>query len=393
MLRLNRLSNVLFKKLQTILLVFAMVYVFGCGALNPAYTTDNNTTHLEDMTVLQLRHKLAEGRLTAEAVTRYFLGRIATLDEAGPGLNAIIEINPDAVAIAQELDRKFAKSGPVGTLHGMPVVLKANIDTGDSMATTAGSIALEGHHATQDAFLTGRLRDAGAVIIAKANLSEWANFRGNKASSGWSSLGGQTKNPYVLDRNPWGSSSGSAVAVAAGLAPLAVGTETDGSIVCPSGANGIVGIKPTVGTISRRGIIPISHTFDTAGPMAKTVDGAALLLQVMVGYDDQDKGAQAFPIPADFIPDTKTDCLSGIRIGVWRNYYGSGKYPKVEEIFAESIRVLEHAGAMIIDPLEITLDDKLNEAEFDVMKYEFKSGIASYLKTHGNPNGLSTLAD
>ena len=261
------------------------------------------------------------------------------------------------------------------------------------MATTAGSIALAGHHAAEDAFLTARLRKAGAVILAKANLSEWANFRSDNSSSGWSSLGSQTSNPYVLDRNPCGSSSGSAVAVAAGLAPLAVGTETDGSIVCPAGANGIVGIKPTVGTVSRSGIIPISHTQDTAGPMATTVTGAAMLLQVLVGYDDQDRGACAFPAPVDFAPDPEALDLAGIRIGVLRSHYGAGTNPGVEEIFSASIAVLERNGATLVDSVEIVMDDQLRAANFDMLKYEFKAGIAAYLNAHGNPNGMATLAD
>ena len=300
-----------YRKLSVLLVALAMAYAFGCGTSGDTPTSDDNAAHLENMTAPVLRQQLADGHLNAETVTCYFLERIATLDDAGPRLNAIIETNPDAIAIAQALDRTFAESGPVGPLHGMPVVLKDNIDTGDAMATTAGSIALAGHRASEDAFLTARLRDAGAVILAKANLSEWANFRGEKSTSGWSSLGGQTRNPYVLDRNPCGSSSGSAVAVSAGLAPLAVGTETDGSIVCPSGANGIVGIKPTVGTVSRRGIIPISNTMDTAGPMASTVTGAALLLQTLVGYDERDSGARAFPTPVNFAPDAEAVHYAG----------------------------------------------------------------------------------
>lgn len=381
------------RKLCALLFVLSMVYVFSCGTLDYAVNNYTKVAQLENMSAPMLRQELANGRISAEATTRYFLERISAIDDAGPKLNAIIETNPDAIAIAKELDRKLTESGPVGPLHGLPVVLKDNIDTGDAMATTAGSVALAENYATKDAFLTKRLRDAGAVILAKANLSEWANFRGEKSSSGWSSLGGQTRNPYVLDRNPCGSSSGSAVAVAAGLAPLAVGTETDASIVCPSGFNGVVGIKPTVGTVSRRGIIPISKTFDTAGPMAKTVAGAALLLQALVGYDEQDSGARAFPGSIDFAPNTEGVDLKGMRIGVWRNHTGAGLYPKVEDVLTTSIGVLKDAGAKIIDPLEITFDDALYAAQFNVMKYEFKSGVMEYLKAHSNPNGFVTLAD
>ena len=375
--------------------------VTGCGARTHPPTTEAppiEPTHprvggMQNLSVEELRQQMATGELTAESVTRFFLGRIKALDEAGPRLNAIIETNPDAISIARALDRDFAGSGPTGPLHGIPVVLKDNIDTGDAMATTAGSLALTGHHADDDAFLTARLRAAGAVILGKANLSEWANMRGNNSTSGWSSLGGQTRNPYVLDRNPCGSSSGSAVAVAAGIAPLAVGTETDGSIVCPAGANGIVGIKPTVGTVSRRGIIPIAHTLDTAGPMAKTVADAAALLQVLVGFDEQDGGARRFPSPVSFIPDTDTRNLSGKRIGVLRNYFGSGALPEVEQVYTASIETLRRAGAEIVDPVEIAIGRALLTAEYEVMKFEFKAGITTYLHDHGKPNNIATLAD
>ncbi len=370
------------------------------NAASTLTSTDDQTivsssivTGLESLTVLDLRQRLADGELTAVAITRFFLDRIIAMNNLGPRLNAIIQTNPDAIAIAQELDRKFAESGPTGPLHGIPVVLKDNIDTGDAMETTAGSLALAGHHAKDDAFLTARLRAAGAVILAKANMSEWANFRSNDSSSGWSSVAGQTRNPHVLDRNTCGSSSGSAVAVAAGLSPLAVGTETDGSIVCPAGINGVVGIKPTVGTVSRRGIIPISHTQDTAGPMAKTVLGAAILLEALVGYDPRDRGARRFPTPVNFMPETQTLDLNGTRIGVLRSFFGSGKYPGVERIFTSTIETLTDLGAEIVDPVRIESTSTLRDAEFAVMKFEFKAGIAEYLGEHGNPNNLATLAD
>jgi len=355
--------------------------------------SENTLNGLESLTTQALKQRLAAGELTAVDVTRFFLERIAKTNTAGPRLNAIIETNPDAIAIAQELDRKFAESGPTGPLHGIPVVLKDNIDTGDAMQTRAGSLALAGHHAKDDAFLTARLRAAGAVILAKANLSEWANFRSNDSSSGWSSVGGQTRNPHVLDRNACGSSSGSAVAVAAGLTPLAVGTETDGSIVCPAGVNGIVGIKPTVGIVSRKGIIPISHTQDTAGPMAKTVTGAAMLLEVLVGFDEHDAGARNFPSPVNFLPDPDALDLTGIRIGVLRSFYGSGDYAEVERIFTACIETLTALGAEIIDPVRIASTSAIRDAEYDVMKFEFKAGIAEYLSAHNYPNNLATLTD
>ncbi|MCZ6617899.1 MAG: amidase [Gammaproteobacteria bacterium] len=383
--------------------ILTFVCASGCGgglsdtpeshAKEEPVVSENTATGLENLTTRELRQRLADGELSATVVVRFFLDRIAAVDDAGPRLNAIIETNPDALAIAGELDRRFANSGPVGPLHGIPVILKDNIDTGDAMETRAGSLALAGHHAGNDAFLTARLRAAGAVILAKANMSEWVNFRSNDSSSGWSSVGGQTRNPHVLDRNTCGSSSGSAVAVAAGLAPLAVGTETDGSIVCPAGVNGIVGIKPTVGTVSRTGIIPISHTQDTAGPMAKTVTGAAILLAAMVGFDEQDTGARNFPGAVNFIPNPEALDLSGIRIGVLRSFYGSGEYPAVERIYTSSIETLNSLGAEIVDPVRITSTSEMRDAEFEVMKFEFKNGIAEYLSEHNQPNNLATLAD
>ncbi len=326
-------------------------------------------------------------------MTDAFLARIAALDDAGPRLNAMVEINPEARAIAAELDARFAKQGPTGPLHGLPVVLKANIDTGDRMATDAGSLALADHHAPADAFLVTRLRQAGAVILGKTNLSEWANFRGAHSSSGWSSARGQTRNPYVLDRSPCGSSSGSAVAVAARLAPLAVGTETDGSIVCPASINGVVGIKPTVGTVGRSGIIPISSTQDTAGPMARTVADAALLFSVMAGFDPDDASARRFPADAlPFAPGSGDARLDGVRIGVNRNYYGVGEYPAVESIYAQALSQLEALGATLLDPVEVAREPSLFDAEQQVMLYEFKAGLNAYLASHPIPQDRNTLA-
>jgi amidase len=322
-----------------------------------------------------------------------YLDRIAALDDGGPMLNAIIEVNPDAIAIAEELDRRREASGPVGPLHGVPVVLKANIDTADRMATSAGSLALAEHRAAEDAFLVERLRDAGAVIIAKANLSEWANFRDSDSSSGWSSLGGQTRNPHVLDRNPCGSSSGSAVAVAAGLAPLAVGTETNGSIVCPSGANGIVGIKPTLGTVSRSGIIPIAHSQDTAGPMATTVADAALLLEVLVAADPDDPGALGHPAAgAGFVP-AGASTLEGLRIGVFRSYFGAGQRPRTEAVFEAAVALLERQGAILVDPIERVVPEGAGAAQYTVLTTEFKHDLDAYLAQAGLPPDRDSLED
>ena len=324
-----------------------------------------------------LQQRLAEGALTAERVSEAFLSRIDLLDNAGPAVNAIIEVNPDALEIARGLDRAFAEHGPTGPLHGMPVVLKANIDTADQLVTSAGSLALAEHRADVDAPLVARLRTAGAVILAKTNLSEWANFRSSHAVSGWSSLGGQTHNPYVLDRNPCGSSSGSAVAVAAGLTPLAVGTETDGSIVCPAALNGVVGIKPTLGLVSQQGIIPIAASQDTAGPMARTVEGAAALLTVLL----------------DEAVDYRTNAtdLTGLRLGVIRDFYGAGKRPRLETEYSRWLSMLQDSGAELIDPIDVGTDEAIGAAEFEVMLFEFKAGLNDYLKSAGGPQ--VSLAD
>ena len=324
-----------------------------------------------------LQQRLAEGALTAERVSEAFLSRIDLLDNAGPAVNAIIAVNPDALEIARGLDRAFAEHGPTGPLHGMPVVLKANIDTADQLVTSAGSLALAEHRADVDAPLVARLRTAGAVILAKTNLSEWANFRSSHAVSGWSSLGGQTHNPYVLDRNPCGSSSGSAVAVAAGLTPLAVGTETDGSIVCPAALNGVVGIKPTLGLVSQQGIIPIAASQDTAGPMARTVEGAAALLTVLL----------------DEAVDYRTNAtnLTGLRLGVIRDVYGAGKRPRLETENSRWLSMLQDSGAELIDPIDVGTDEAIGAAEFEVMLFEFKAGLNDYLKSAGGPQ--VSLAD
>ncbi|HUF80994.1 MAG TPA: amidase family protein, partial [Burkholderiales bacterium] len=287
-----------------------------------ATAPQSDTADYTEATIAELHAQMRAGTLTSEALTRWYLQRIEAIDRAGPALNAIIEVNPDALRIARSLDRKWRESGAQGPLHGIPVVLKANIDTGDAMATSAGSLALANHHAPDDAHMVARLRAAGAVILGKANLSEWANFRSSHSSSGWSSLGGQTKNPYTIGRNPCGSSSGSAVAVAANLATLAIGTETDGSVVCPAGLNGVVGIKPSLGVVSRDGIIPIAHSQDTAGPMAGNVRDAAILLAVMAGSDLGDPITVDAPrfAPA-FIESLSPDALKGKLIGVIRSHY------------------------------------------------------------------------
>ena len=337
-----------------------------------------------------LQALMQNGELTSVGLTQFYLDRIEAIDRNGPALNSIIETNPEALEIAGALDAERLATGPRGPMHGIPVVLKANIDTADQMETTAGSLALKGHRPPADAFIVAKLREAGAVILAKANLSEWANFRSDWSSSGWSSVGGQTKNPYDLARNPCGSSSGSAVAVAAGLTSVSVGTETNGSIVCPASVNGIVGIKPSLGLVSRSGIIPIAHSQDTAGPMGRTVKDAALLLAAMVGADPADPLADSFPesLP-DFAADLSKNDLSGVRIGVYRNYGGAGVDARVDRILENTIATLESLGAEIIDPVEIDTEG-MGKAQYEVLLYEFKADLNAYLENSAAP--ISSLA-
>lgn len=358
---------------------------------------------MEELTLHEIQRRMAAGApaigsepaLTAVALTESYLRRISEIDRAGPRLNSVIEVNPDALATAAALDRERAERGPRGPLHGVPILLKDNIDTADQMATTAGSLALVGARPAQDATVVARLRAAGAVILGKTNLSEWANFRSAHSVSGWSSRGGQTRHPYALDRNPCGSSSGSGVAVAANLCAAAVGTETDGSIICPSHINGIVGIKPTLGLVSRAGIIPISHSQDTAGPMARTVADAALLLAVLAGPDPRDPatgqrtwtGAEG----ADFTRALKKDALRGARIGVARGCCGFN--PRVDAIFEGSLRALRDLGAELVDPADIVTAKQIEPTEMAVLLYEFKADLDAYLGGLGPEASVHSLAD
>jgi amidase len=349
------------------------------------------TQDYQEYTIAELHDAMNRGELSSVKLVGWYLDRIAVIDQEGPELNSVIEINPDALLIAKALDEEWRVAGPRGPLHGIPVILKANIDTGDRMHTTAGSLALANHVAPADAFLVSRLRDAGAVILGKANLSEWANYRSSLSSSGWSSIGGQTRNPYDTRRNPCGSSSGSAVAVAANLAAVAVGTETDGSIMCPSGINGVVGIKPTLGLVSRSGIIPIAHSQDTAGPMARTVRDAAILLEAMLGTDPDDPASAGFPeTPPNYTANLAADGLAGRRIGVIRSYWGAGNHAKVEAVFTQAIESIAAAGAEIVDPITIETPG-LWEAEGVVLDYEFRADLNRYLAQSGAP--LASLAE
>lgn len=349
---------------------------------------------LDEMTVAELQDALASGRYTSRTLVEIYLARIKAIDTQGPTLRAVIEINPDALAIAEALDAERKAKRVRGPLHGIPVLIKDNIDTVDKMMTTAGSLALEGSIAARDSFVAERLRAAGAVIIGKTNLSEWANFRSTRSTSGWSGRGGQVKNPYALDRNPCGSSSGTGAAIASNLATVGVGTETDGSIVCPSAANGLVGIKPTVGLVSRSGIIPISHTQDTAGPMTRTVSDGAILLGALTGVDARDKAtaASAGKALTDYTKALRPDALKGARIGVARKRY-FGYHRDTDRLVERAIADMKAAGATIVDPADIPTAAELDDCEFEILLYEFKADLNAYLGALGPGAKVHSLAD
>jgi amidase len=348
---------------------------------------------LEEATLAALQEKMQAGALRSKTLTETYLRRIEELDRRGPALRSVIETNPDALAIAESLDQERKAKGARGPLHGIPVLLKDNIDTADRMTTTAGSLALEGSIAARDAFVAERLRAAGAVILGKANLSEWANFRSTHSTSGWSARGGQCRNPYSLDRNPCGSSSGSGVAVSANLCAVAVGTETDGSIVCPSTTSGIVGIKPTVGLLSRAGIIPISHTQDTPGPMARTVADAAALLGALTGEDPRDPATAASHgrSAADYARFLDRDGLRGARIGVARNLFGFSD--RVDRLMEDALAEMKRRGAVLVDPAEVPHTKELDDPELEVLLYEFKADLNAYLAGLGPKVAARSLAD
>jgi amidase len=359
------------------------------GAASPAGATG---FELAEATLADLQDRLGRGELSARRLVELYLTRIAALDARGPELRSVIETNPDALTIADALDAERRARGPRGPLHGIPVLVKDNIDTADGMKTTAGSLALLDARPREDAPLVRRLRQAGAVILGKANLSEWANFRSTRSVSGWSARGGQCRNPYALDRNPCGSSSGSAVAVSADLAALAVGTETDGSIVCPATSCGIVGLKPTVGRVSRTGIIPISATQDTAGPMARTVADAAALLGALAGPDPGDPAtAGTSAHAADLARALDPNALKGARIGVARNM--AGFHPDTDRLFEDALGELKRRGAVVVDPTDVPGIKDLGDPELEVLLYEFKAGLASYLARLGATAPIKSLAD
>jgi amidase len=338
-------------------------------------------------------HRETEGRLTARALTEAYLARMDAVDAAGPRLNSVIERNPDALAAADALDRERKEGGFRGPLHGIPVLIKDNIATADRMETTAGSLALVGSKPPRDAAIVARLREAGAVILGKTNLSEWANFRSTHSTSGWSGRGGQTKNPYALDRNPCGSSSGSGAAASANLCAVTIGTETDGSIVSPSSICGIVGIKPTVGLASRSGIIPISASQDTAGPMTRTVADAAALLTVIAGMDALDPATTRSNGKAsgDYTAFLDANALQGARLGVVRSMFTDNEH--VVRVMGEALAAMKKLGAEVIDPVQIESHGKVDESEFKVLLYEFKTGLNEYLASLKHADRRKTLAD
>ncbi len=349
---------------------------------------------LEELTIDDLQSRMRSGSETSASLTRQYIERIGAMDQSGPAINAVLELNPDAEAIAARLDGE-RKSGKVrGPLHGVPVLIKDNIDTADKMHTSAGSLALAGNIAARDSFVAERLRAAGAVILGKTNLSEWANFRSTHSTSGWSGRGGQTRNPYALDRTPSGSSSGSGSAAAASYCAVAIGTETDGSVTSPSAAAGLVGIKPTVGLIGRSGIIPIAHSQDTAGPMTRTVRDAAILLSALTGVDPRDVAtkASAGHSLVDYTTALDRNGLRGARIGVARKQY-TGYHVETDKLLASAIDLMKQHGATIVDPADIATAGKTDDSEFDLLLYEFKADLNAYLSQLGPSVAVHSLAD
>jgi amidase len=356
----------------------------------------------EEAMISDLQRRITSGELSARSLADSYFSRINEIDEncthngcpkkISIGLNSVIEVNPDALSIAEELDKERKAKGPRGPMHGIPVLIKDNIDTADRMQTTAGSLALMGSKPAQDSTVARKLREAGVVILGKTNLSEWANIRSSHSTSGWSGRGGLTRNPYALDRNPCGSSSGSGAATSANLCMVAVGTETDGSIVCPSSANGIVGVKPTLGLISRAGIVPIAHSQDTAGPMARTVRDAAILLSVLAGGDSRDSATAdaSAKMHKDYTQFLDPNGLRGARIGVARKYFGFSD--TVDSLMNSLIQQMKSAGAEIVDPADLESHGKFDDTELTVLLYELKTDLNAYLA--GRPDAaVRTLAD
>lgn len=348
---------------------------------------------LEEITISELQDGLNSGKFTTKSLVEKYSARIQDVDKSGPGVNAVIEMNPEAPSIAEALDQERKAKGPRGPLHGIPVLIKDNIATADRMMTTAGSLALVGAKAPKDSFVAQRLRAAGAVILGKTNLSEWANIRSSHSTSGWSGRGGLTRNPYSLDRNPCGSSSGTGAGISANLAAVGIGTETDGSIVCPSSSNGLAGIKPTVGLVSRAGIIPISHSQDTAGPMCRTVRDAAILLSVLTGVDSDDSAtaASAGKTYSDYSKFCDPNGLKGARIGVARKYFGFSD--AVDAVMDQALEAMRKQGATLVDPADVETLGKFDESESTIFMYELKADLNAYLAGLGPSAPVKTLKD
>jgi amidase len=363
------------------------------GVNGVIYSADVPAFELDETTISDLQEAMKSGKLTSRSITEKYLARIDQIDKQGPAINAIIELNPEALSIADAMDNERKEKGPRGPLHGIPMLVKDNIDTADKMMTTAGSLALLGSHAQKDSMVAQKLRDAGVVILGKTNLSEWANIRSNHSTSGWSGRGGQTKNPYALDRNPCGSSSGSGAAVSANLAAAAIGTETDGSIVCPSSTCGIAGIKPTVGLVSRTGIIPISHTQDTAGPMCRTLRDAAIVLGALTGIDTADVATAESREHSytDYTQFLKEDGLRGARIGVVRRAFGFSE--DVDKVMEAALETMKKQGAILVDPASIESAGKFGDSEFTIFLYELKADLNAYLAKLGPNAPVKTLKD
>ena len=371
----------------------ALAGAIGSGTAMAASTVQTRGFSIVEANVADLQAAMQSGKLTSQKLVKLYLARIRSIDKTGPRINSIIELNPEALSIAKALDAERKAKGSRGPLHGIPVLLKDNIATADKMQTTAGSLALLGVKPPRDAFLVTRLREAGAVILGKTNLSEWANMRSTRSTSGWSARGGLTKNPYALDRNTSGSSSGAGAAIAASLAAVAVGTETDGSITSPAQINGLVGIKPTLGLISRNGIVPIAHSQDTAGPMTRTVADAAALLTAMAGVDVRDAATlQPLMMAHDYTKFLDTDGLKGARIGVVRSNFG-GRNDLVSAVVEEALKVLTARGAILIDPVELPNTGKYSKTEYEVLLYELKADMAAYLAEFAPGSGIKTLKD
>jgi len=373
----------------------AIIFLITCDSPAKKETEKKpDTSWIEEMTIIELQRGYSEGKYTISDVVKTYIDRINEIDKNGPCLNSVIILNPDALAIAEELDKELKEGKSRGSMHGVPVILKDNIDTHDRMPNTAGATILRNSFPDKDSFIAKKLREAGAVIIAKANLSEWANFRADVSSSGWSGVGGQTKNPYVLDRNPCGSSSGSGVSVSANLCMIAIGTETNGSIVCPSNNNGIVGLKPTVGLLSRSGIIPISFTQDTPGPMGRTVQDVAVALGVLTGTDSADTKTLAsegkFLTGIGYSGNLKADGAKGKRIGLLKKSMGYSD--KVDTLMYETVKWLKINGAEVID-IEMQEESKYDNASFEVMLYEYKDGLNKYFASLGDDAPISNVTE